>query len=246
MTPNADSESSTLQSASYADSNRAPATQATAPAMSPHGSIVRQEEALEEGHDELALAAEIAHVRHDLVTPINQIIGYSEMLIEEAEDAGQESFLADLHRIRNATNTLLLLINEFFGSKPGDKREQAGETSGVERAVVNVLRAPETPLSAPLSEQSRLLIVDDLPANRDVLSRRLQRQGHYVATAENGREGLEKLRREPFDLVLLDVLMPEMDGYEMLQQIKADEGLRHLPVIMISALGELDSVSTLR
>ena len=86
-----------------------------------------------------------------------------------------------------------------------------------------------------------LLIVDDLEANRDVLSRRLRRQGYSVATAENGRMALEKMRAERFDLVLLDIMMPEMDGYEVLQRLKADEALRDVPVVMISALSELDS-----
>ena len=87
-----------------------------------------------------------------------------------------------------------------------------------------------------------MLVVDDIEANRDVLSRQLERQGHVVPTAENGRQALEMLRAHTFDLVLLDIMMPEMDGYEVLQRLQADEALRHLPVIMISALSELDSV----
>lgn len=195
---------------------------------------------LEEEPDDLALAAEIAHVRHDLMNPINQIIGYSEMLIEEAVDVGQDAFVPDLHRIRNASNTLVALVDDFFGS-----RLQDGENTAVpfaKRAIAGILLPSEAHQEAPLPGQSRLLVVDDQPANRDVLSRRLRRQGHYVNTAQNGREGLEKLRAQPFDVVLLDVLMPEMDGYQMLQELKADTSLRHLPVIMISALSELDSV----
>ena len=87
-----------------------------------------------------------------------------------------------------------------------------------------------------------MLVVDDIEANRDVLSRQLQRQGHVVSTAENGKQALEMLRAQTFDLVLLDIMMPEMDGYEVLQRLQADEALRHLPVIMISALSELESV----
>jgi CheY-like chemotaxis protein len=86
-----------------------------------------------------------------------------------------------------------------------------------------------------------LLVVDDIEANRDVLSRRLKSQGHAVATAKNGRQALEILRAANFDVVLLDIMMPEMNGYEMLQRLKADETLRHIPVIMMSSLSELDS-----
>jgi CheY-like chemotaxis protein len=80
-----------------------------------------------------------------------------------------------------------------------------------------------------------VLVVDDIETNRDVLSRQLERQGYGVATAENGRQALEMLHADTFDLVLLDIMMPKIDGYEVLQRLKADEALRHIPVIMISA-----------
>ena len=86
-------------------------------------------------------------------------------------------------------------------------------------------------------------MVDDNETNRDMLSRRLERQGYHVAIAENGREAMEAVRGAlAFDLVLLDIMMPEMDGYEVLREMKADGVLRHIPVIMISALDELDGV----
>jgi sigma-B regulation protein RsbU (phosphoserine phosphatase) len=88
-----------------------------------------------------------------------------------------------------------------------------------------------------------LLVVDDVELNRDVLSRHLERQGHLVVTASNGREALELLTTGRFDLVLLDIMMPEMDGYEVLQRIKEDEAMRHVRVVMLSALGETESVA---
>jgi len=88
----------------------------------------------------------------------------------------------------------------------------------------------------------RMLVVDDNEMNRDILSQRLERQGHTVATAQNGREALDRLRAESFDLMLLDVMMPELDGYQTLEWMKADGALRHVPVIMISALDDIDSV----
>jgi CheY-like chemotaxis protein len=87
-----------------------------------------------------------------------------------------------------------------------------------------------------------ILVVDDDPINRMLLSRGLERQGHRVATTEDGRQALALLRAEPFDVVLLDVLMPELDGYETLAQIECDEKLRHVPVIMVSALEDMESV----
>jgi adenylate cyclase len=89
---------------------------------------------------------------------------------------------------------------------------------------------------------AHVLVVDDDPVNRSLLARSLERQGHRHAMAENGRQALKMLRAEPFDVVLLDVLMPEINGYDVLATIEADVGLRHIPVIMISALEELESV----
>ena len=88
----------------------------------------------------------------------------------------------------------------------------------------------------------RLLVVDDNESNRDILSRRLKQEGYEVLTSENGRQTLEIVKTEPVDLVLLDVMMPEMDGYEVLQHLKAHSTWRDIPVIMISALDEIESV----
>ncbi len=93
-----------------------------------------------------------------------------------------------------------------------------------------------------------ILVVDDERLNRTLLQRALQDQGYAVKTVENGRDAIERLQATcagaapGFDVVLLDILMPEMDGYETLARIKQDNGLRHIPVIMISAVDDLDSV----
>ena len=94
-----------------------------------------------------------------------------------------------------------------------------------------------------MTAASALLVVDDNEDNRYTLTQRLKRLGYEnVATAVDGRDALSRLRQELYDLVLLDVMMPELNGYEVLEQMKADECLRDLPVIMISALDQLDSV----
>lgn len=92
------------------------------------------------------------------------------------------------------------------------------------------------------SEPARILVVDDTEANRDLLVRRLQREGHATETAGNGREALQCLRAGGFDLMLLDIMMPGMTGYELLERLRADADLRHVPVILISALDDTDSV----
>jgi len=87
-----------------------------------------------------------------------------------------------------------------------------------------------------------ILIVDDDMLNRVILSTNLKEQGYDSQMAENGQQALEMLHAQPFDLVLLDIIMPEMDGYQVLERMKADANLRDIPVIVISALDEMDSV----
>ena len=88
----------------------------------------------------------------------------------------------------------------------------------------------------------RLLVVDDNKVNRLLLGRGLEQQGHTVTFAENGRQALEIVHRQPFDIILLDIQMPEMDGYQVLEQISSDLRLREIPVIMTTSMEELDSV----
>ncbi len=91
-------------------------------------------------------------------------------------------------------------------------------------------------------ERGHILVVDDQRTNRLKLSFGLKQQGHIVGEAENGMQALEILRAETFDLVLLDILMPEMDGYQVLTEMKEDRTLRDVPVIVISAMDDLESV----
>ncbi len=93
----------------------------------------------------------------------------------------------------------------------------------------------------PSAAASHILVVDDNASNRDLLSRRLVREGYRVTAVENGAAALALMAAEGFDLVLLDLMMPGMSGFEVLCRLKADAGTRHIPVIMISALDELDS-----
>jgi DNA-binding response OmpR family regulator len=110
------------------------------------------------------------------------------------------------------------------------------------RDVVASIRPLDAPHAPAGTGGGRLLFVDDNEMNRDLLGRHLEREGHTVAMAANGREGLERLRAQAFDLVLLDLMMPEINGYQALIQMKSDDALRDIPVIMISALDEMDSV----
>ena len=91
-------------------------------------------------------------------------------------------------------------------------------------------------------DAGRVLVVDDYPMNRLKLARLLEQQGHTVATAGDGLEALATMQANTFDVVLLDIVMPEMDGYQVLERIASDARLRDIPVIVISAVDDIDSV----
>ena len=94
-----------------------------------------------------------------------------------------------------------------------------------------------------IPSDAALLVVDDNEDNRYTLTRRLKREGYEnLTTANDGKQALELLKSKKFDLMLLDIMMPGMNGYEVLEHLKADAELRHIPVIMISAVGEVESV----
>jgi signal transduction histidine kinase len=99
----------------------------------------------------------------------------------------------------------------------------------------------KNPTPTTASETGHILVVDDNRMNRVKLLRSLEIQGHTVDAAEDGRQALEMLRQAPYDVVLLDIMMPVMDGYVVLETMKADSELRRIPVIVISAVDELDS-----
>ena len=185
---------------------------------------------------------------HEVRTPLNQIIGYAEMLQEEARAHGQDSFVADLDRIHGAARELLRCVVEHF-IPALDNAGAPLPSPGPEHGATTFLRrqpfspAPSAPSAAASPVTGTLLVVDDDEGNRTMLARRLMRLGHRVTLAENGRQALEYLRAQPFDLLLLDIQMPELNGYEVLGRLKADPALRSLPVIVLSASSETDRVA---
>ena len=260
----------------------------------------------------------LSKLRHDLKTPLNQIIGYGEMLLEDAEAAGSESVIAKLKQLLETARSCLdvqsrllmrpveeitaqiwrelkidqtvrtsfmsMLLSEL--RLEPDAQESAADLDKLSLAVSHLEnlaceasviwdragKAEESPDSAATEsiieaaqpEQSatievvaqphappernsqspaaRMLVVEDNEINRDMLNRRLEREGYSVTLAANGRQALEIMDREPFDLVLLDIMMPELDGFTVLQRMRANPRLKETAVIMISALDEIASV----
>ena len=97
--------------------------------------------------------------------------------------------------------------------------------------------------SAPEEAPAQVLVADDVEMNRDLLARRVRRLGHEVTMAEDGRQALELLKARDFDVLLLDIMMPNMNGYEVLEAMALDPRLRQVPVIMISAVDDKESIA---
>lgn len=183
----------------------------------------------------------VAELRHELRTPLNQIIGYAELVAEDLEGEEHAGARADLEKIGRAARGLADLITKEI--QPG-RIEVTGERPVVEGGGDTAAAVGVEVLNAQgsSSKGARILVVDDQPENCEVLLRRLEKEGHMCAVVHNGADALELLAERDFDLVLLDILMPGIDGREVLRRVKEDDRLRHLPVIMISALDEIENV----
>jgi CheY-like chemotaxis protein len=229
-------------------------------------------------------------LRHELRTPVNHIVGYAEMLLEDAADPVLADRRASLEEMIAAARDVLGLINQtlpstrteipvadvvsLYASLRGPQDRIVGAVGrlmhdpdssadpGLGADLARILQAAERLVpaaeddrqgpgeigaSGPGSEEAvedtaRLLVVDDDPDNREVLRRRLEREGYRAECAEDGERALQMVAGQRFDLVLLDVMMPGKDGYEVLEELKGSSETRDIPVIMISALDDMRSV----
>ncbi|WP_157973626.1 adenylate/guanylate cyclase domain-containing protein [Tropicimonas sp. IMCC34043] len=199
-------------------------------------------------HDLLALVAALKNgevepgdktrLRHDLRTPVNAILGYSELIVEDFGDRIAPSVLAD---IRTVTGECAILVSQI--DRVLDTNPDTAETT------IDALtaRSLEQTLSLSRTEQSalcgRILVVDDTAQNRDLLKRQLVRQGHEVTLAASATEALALVETGDFDLALVDILMPDLNGIELLGRLKAHQDWRQIPVIMVSGLNEIRAVT---
>jgi adenylate cyclase len=181
------------------------------------------------------------HLRHDLRTPISVIKGLGEMLLEDAQAQGNAAQVRDLEKLLETTARLLAQLDALVDFDGMALPPTAGRPETVS-AVLKPVPALSSSLASHGARSSRILIVDDTEATRELLARRLEREGHHIVEVANGRAALDRVALEIFDLILLDMMMPDLNGYEVLTQLKADVRFRHIPVIVISALDEIDSV----
>lgn len=188
------------------------------------------------------------NLRHELRTPLNAIIGYSELLLEDAAADGPEGFIPDLEKIRSAGKLFLSFIEDIDGFsriKHGitDPACDHSDASSMVRSLINDIPPLEEDRSSlDVANRGSLLVIDDNATSRDLMRRQLERQGHIVTVAENGQQALEVMQAGTFDMVLLDLMMPGMSGYQVLQLLKSSDVHRDVPVVVISALDDMDSV----
>jgi class 3 adenylate cyclase/CheY-like chemotaxis protein len=167
-----------------------------------------------------------------LATPLRRLEDAAGRLGALARHGDADTVTADAERIVGAVARLRALTAGWSASSSVSAPPAPAPGSPTPRSPARSLPA------APAT----ILVVDDDQENRDLLARRLVRDGHRVRTASGGREALATLTTEPVDLVLLDVMMPDLDGPTVLERLKEDPARQHIPVLMISALDETASV----
>lgn len=240
-------------------------------------------------------AAQVSALRHELRTPVNHIVGYCELLLEDVGDdpdgtrnAALRDALAGAREViglidgalsasgRNVTRGDVTVLQGLLrtphdrimsavdtlansATAPGDDAFRA-DVERVRRATGHLLsdHLHETPTPRPATaatepgavttstgtgSRGRVLVVDDVEENRDVLSRQLTRQGYEVHCAADGEEALRKTAVTSYDLLLLDIRMPGLDGQQVLHRVKQNPATRDLPVVMISAADDLETIA---
>ena len=185
--------------------------------------------------------ADRQRVRHDLRTPINAIIGYSELVAEDFEDDLPDAVMADIRTVVGECGLLLVQIDKVLGPE-AETAEDPDEALDSLMAV-SLEKTLTHQTANDEAETGHVLVIDDTAANRDLLQRQLSRHGHQVSTAASALEGLELLEAGGIDLILVDILMPDMNGIELLTRVKEHETWRVIPVIVVSGLKDMRAVT---
>ena len=191
---------------------------------------------------------EYSELRHNLRTPLNAIIGYSEILIEDLEEDLSEQSLADLQAIINLSREIEKAIEKFIDYIRGVLNDQSqGEVNDqLESAEALFKSLGNIDYTFELNEHiqnSDILIVDDNKTNCEVLERRLTAQGLICRKAFNGKSAIKEVNKKIPDLILLDVILPDINGLELLKTFRSDHQSDSLPVIMVSAFNDVDSIA---
>jgi diguanylate cyclase (GGDEF)-like protein len=185
--------------------------------------------------------AELSKIRHDLKNPLNSIIGYAEIISEETADSLSAADLKLLQHLIELGNEISASIDSAFLSSSA--REEAGDAMSGEAEAISKLFASleETTIKMEIGHEiagSTILIVDDNKTNQDILLRRLRANGFNCLLADGGNEALDTVKAQAVDLVLLDLLMPDKNGIEVLHEMRAMPETRDIPIIIVSGLND--------
>lgn len=187
-------------------------------------------------------------LQHDLRIPLNSIIEYCEILKGEHDFNIISNFGEDLEKIQTAAETLMAHLNVILTNDPfgADNTESVLDISYNFSATdedKNITYPISDDKATLITDRKRsVLVVDDNSMNRDLLSRYIKRLNLDVKSAENGVQALQMVASQSFDLILLDVMMPGLNGYQVLKRLKSEKAWRDIPVIMISALKDMEGV----
>lgn len=183
--------------------------------------------------------------QYQLRQQLNHITGYCEMLHELAEEEKRDELLPDLDRIMQASVNFTTIVEKKVRPSALEiiRSEHSPDRDDEVGSEISDIKDESESLQVNLSgEGGHLLVIDDNPVNCDLLMRRLGRQGYHAVAVESGADALKLLEQEQFDLILLDLLMPGMSGIEVLEKLKRDAVLRNIPVIVLSALDDMEMI----
>lgn len=187
-------------------------------------------------------AGDLSKIRHDLKNPLNSIIGYSEIILEENDSELPEGQLTLLQHIVELGGEISSTIDTAF-RHAANEEAQADEEAAIERLFASLNESSSGITISDEIEGSPILIVDDNPTNQDILRRRLEKHGFDCMLADNGNQALAIIEEHKVDLVLLDLLMPDMNGIEVLHAIRSIPSRRELPIIIVSGLNDARGIA---
>lgn len=176
--------------------------------------------------------------RQLLISPMNELLAITERLMAQARALGRHSMVPEFRKIGDAARRLIAKFNIM----------EPGETVRLEMSplLASVMSLPTAgsaaPAAAPPGESSSILLVDDDAEAGTIVSLLLEQRGYRTTVALTGEDALAILEQDAFDLVLLDLIMPEMNGFQLLAQIRSNPRLRDLPVIVVSGLTDMNTV----
>ena len=193
---------------------------------------------------------DLSTFRHDLRNPLNGIVGYTEIILEEFEKELEDLPNKILTEIKGLTNeigeaidSIISMLEAGLTDSDDAQKDEGEETQAIERLFQSLEQDEYVARIDNAIKGKKILIVDDNKSNIDLLQRRLSNLDFNCLTARGGKRALEIMKEESVDLVLLDVLMPDMNGLEVLNELRKEERWTDLPVIMVSGFDDVRSVA---